>query len=289
MPELPEVEIARENLERWLLGKTILSAKVHDPRMVREGGSIATLQRRLNRAKTRSVRRRGKFLLLGLEAATQSRFTVLAHLAMSGKFLFRSSSAFKRPSDEPLSVVLRLDDGHDVYFSNPRRLGHFRLFQPSDEARLRAMGIDPFDSRFTGEYLFRLLNRSRRPLKLFLMDQANLAGLGNIQVAESLFLACLSPLLPSNRVSSNQARLLRTAIVRSLQDALDSTRAEEVQYVRDKGAGNPFVVYGRQDEPCRRCGTDISRIVQGGRSTFFCSTCQRLEGDSRPRLDSRKK
>ena len=288
MPELAEVEIARENLERWMSGRLIIRARVRDPRMVRGGGAVRRIERCLTQARSRGVRRRGKFLLLDFDSPRGERFTVVAHLAMSGRFILWEEPVRAQSSLAP-AASLRLDDGREVWFTNPRRLGHFRLMQPDDDARLRRLGIDPLDSAFTGRLLFSLLSKSRRPVKLFLMDQKNLSGLGNIQVAESLFIARLAPTELANRLTPSHASRLRNAIVQSLRRTLRASRAERVRYMREPGAGNPFLVYGRLGEACPRCASAISRTIQAGRTTYFCPHCQPAPDDAGRESSRRKK
>jgi len=267
MPELPEVEVNRENLERWLSGKKIRRAVVRD-RKVAGGKPVRKLVAALAGARVVSVSRRAKHLVLDLG----SRGKVLAHLGMTGKFLLRRKTDVDPPGTR---VVLELAVGERVVFQDVRRFGHFKLLDRQGEALLETLGVEPLSKEFSPRLLEALLRETRLPVKLFLMDQRRVAGLGNIYAAEALFLAGIHPSRPAQRLSREQARRLHAAIRRTLKESLAEARAPEITYVEEPEAENPFRVYGREGEPCPRCRQPIRRLPQGGRSTFFCASCQR--------------
>lgn len=266
MPELPEVEVTRELLERWLVGRRILSALAPDAR-ARGGTSRRELEAALAGAMTRGVERRGKFLLLDFGPKRRG---VVAHLGMTGKFV-----RLGRGEPEPrfLRVSLALSRGERVGFVDARRLGQFRLRDAREERRLAALGLEPLSRELTAGRLHQMASRSRRPIKIFLMDQKRLAGIGNIQAAEALFLARIHPAREASSLRREEAAALARAIRSALRRELRSYRERPV--LLSEGGDADFLVYGRAGEPCRRCGSPLSRFLQGGRSSYYCPRCQR--------------
>ncbi|HXV64278.1 MAG TPA: bifunctional DNA-formamidopyrimidine glycosylase/DNA-(apurinic or apyrimidinic site) lyase [Vicinamibacteria bacterium] len=265
MPELPEVEIARESLEAWLLGRKIDAVRAPDSR-IRGGVPRRKFETALRGSETQSVERRGKFLVLGFG---ENRPGVLAHLGMTGQFVYL-------PTDDPLPrftrVELRLSDGGRVVLKDPRRLGQFRLLDEREQRRVDSLGIEPLSSAFTHTYLHTLLRRSHRAIKLFLMDQKKIAGIGNIQAAEALFLAGVHPSRAARSLSRDEARLLTRSVKTTLRTEIRRYRSRPLYLF--EGAPNSFLVYGRAGEPCSRCDRRIRRVVQGGRTSYYCATCQ---------------
>lgn len=265
MPELPEVEIAREELERWLVGRRIVSARAPDARH-RSGQPRKKVEAALVGARVVAVARRGKFLVIEL---SRGRGAVVAHLGMTGRFLRLGR---KDPEPRFVRAELGLGRGERVVLADARRLGQFRLRDAREEARLQGLGLEPLSGELTPARLQHLTDRSSRPVKLLLMDQKRIAGIGNIQAAEALFLAGVHPSRPASSLSPEEVRRL----VRSMRHAL---RAELARH-RSKssflyeGAENHFLVYGRRGEPCPRCRTTIARLVQQGRSSYYCPSCQ---------------
>ncbi len=266
MPELPEVEIARENLERWLVGRRIARAQVNDSRM-RGRQSRRRVEGALEGASVRAVERRGKFLLLDLGAKRES---VVAHLGMTGKFLRQS-----RSESIPRFVRASLDlgRGERVVYCDARRLGQFRLLDAVEKRRIAALGVEPLGVDFTPHGLLELTERSSTPIKIFLMDQRRIAGVGNIHAAEALFLARLHPGRQARSLDGSDAARLVRAIRRTLESEIERSRSESPTYLHE-GSENDFRVYGRNGKPCPRCRTLIARFVQGGRSSYYCPRCQ---------------
>jgi formamidopyrimidine-DNA glycosylase len=267
MPELPEVESVARSLRPAVVGAKIRAV----------GASGKKLRRRVDLAKLRSacvgatvlaVERIGKYLLLRLS----SRVTVLIHLGMSGNLLLAQKGTHRPPHTH---VVFDLGD-IELRYVDPRRFGLVRPFVDGESvAELGVLGVDPLTAEFTDAYLAAALARSGRDLKALLMDQGCIAGLGNIYVCEALFLAKLSPRRRTRRVA---AAPLRASILKVLKRAIANRGTSFSDYVDANGQPGEneaaLQVYGREGEACHRCGTRIRRIVQGGRSTFFCPTCQ---------------
>jgi len=266
MPELPEVEIARENLARWLVGRRIARAHVIDARM-RGGQSRRRVEGTLEGASVRAVSRRGKFLLFDLGSKREA---VVAHLGMTGKFLLQSRSdavpRFARASIE-------LGRGGRVVYCDARRLGQFRLLDAVEERRIAALGVEPLGSDFTPARLLELTRSSTKPIKIFLMDQRRIAGVGNIQAAEALFLARIHPGREARSLDKREIASLVRSIRQTLESEIERSRSENPAYLHE-GSENDFRVYGRKGEPCPRCRSPIARFVQGGRSSYYCPRCQ---------------
>ncbi len=266
MPELPEVEIARRTLERWLGGSEVTGAEAERTRVFRAGGqgTFRRLRGRLTRAD-----RHGKLLLVALESGQG----FLSHLGMTGKWV-------RRPAGEAVPhsrARLLLADGSVVHYRDPRLFGRIEP-HPADALRtlpaLQALGPDPLLTPLSGRQLRDALGQTRVPIKVALMDQRRLAGLGNIHAAEALWRARLHPARPSRSLQLPEWNRLATAIRKGLAFALSAEDAEEIAYVEEPGTENPFKVYARAPEPCPRCGTPIRLLRQAGRRTDFCPHCQ---------------
>lgn len=266
MPELPEVEIWRENLERWLEGRRIRRADVPD-RLLRGAQSRRSVEAGLEGARVRAVTRRGKFLVIDLGRA---RSGVLVHLGMTGTFA-RVSKDSELPRFS--RATLELARGERVVFIDARRLGEFRLVTDKERKRLDALGLEPLEPTFTARRLYAIVQKSKRPIKTLLMDQKCIAGIGNIHAAEALFLAGIHPERAASGLSREEAGRLARSIRRELRFELERSRSEKLQYLQQGGA-NRFRVYGHADEPCPRCGERIAKLVQGGRSSYYCPRCQ---------------
>jgi formamidopyrimidine-DNA glycosylase len=275
LPELPEVEIAARNLRRWAEGRRILRVET-DPRADRifRPGSRAALARALGGARLTGVDRRGKHLLVTLEDRRGRAVGLWSHLGMTGKWVRR----------EPGEVVpvharlrLHLDDGRTLLYVDPRLFGRQRVVPGARFAALpevAALGPDPVHDGIDPRRLAGALRATRRPVKVALLDQAVLAGVGNIHASESLFAARIDPRRAAASLSDAEVRALSRAIAASLRRGIESQDGPEIAYVEEPGAPNPFRVYARDGERCPRCRRGIVlRIVQAQRSTFLCPRC----------------
>jgi formamidopyrimidine-DNA glycosylase len=267
MPELPEVEIASRQLRSWLKGRRIVSARAEKSRVIRGQGPqrFASLKGR----RFEDVERLGKWMVLVFDGGE----ALLSHLGMTGKWIHRGA---KKPGPSHVRATLTLDDGNAIDYRDPRLFG--RLVRGTYDGlhklpALRALGPDPLHGidvdRLLGQF-----TRTKRSLKEVLMDQRTLAGLGNIQVSESLHRARLHPERAGASMTRVEAEELAKSIVESLRVTLGHEDSPEpITYV-EEGGENRFLVYDREGDPCYTCGTAILRIVQGGRSTFYCPYCQ---------------
>ena len=271
MPELPEVEFAAGQLRRWMEGRKILQATAGKTRIIR-GSSPKAFAEHLTGRKLTLVERHGKYLMLHFDHNEG----LVGHLGMTGKFVRRPKGAeekFSRASFE-------LEDGHTVHYRDPRMFGRLTLC-PGDKLHQRKeiaqLGPDLKNTRATAELLAERLKKTSRAIKVALMDQTVVAGLGNIHAAEALFRAGINPRKAGGKLSKEQRAALSRAISEAIAYALKEQGADsdEISYVEEPGTANPFLVYGRKGEPCRRCKAAIKAITQGGRTTFFCPKCQR--------------
>jgi formamidopyrimidine-DNA glycosylase len=273
VPELPEVEVASRQLRAWLRGHRIVEAHAARSRIIR-GQAPARFARLAGRA-LRGIERRGKWMLLDFDGGE----SLLSHLGMTGKWI-RRRAADAPPSHVRASLVLAGEVVID--YRDPRLFGRL-VCGTADGLRalpaIRQLGPDPLGG-IDLERLHRVLSSTRRSLKEALMDQRTLAGLGNIQVAEALHRAGLHPERLGPTLALEETQRLVDAIAASLAATLDVEDGDEpITYVEEGGA-NTFLVYDRAGEVCRTCGkARIERIVQGGRSTFFCSYCQPASGN----------
>jgi formamidopyrimidine-DNA glycosylase len=276
MPELPEVEIAARNLRTWTAGRTIVSVDAdRGTRYVFRPAGPAALARALSGARFGSIRRVGKQLMIALEKDGAA-VGLLAHLGMTGKWLRRDGDAetprFSR-------ARFRLDDGSVLHFCDLRLFGRLRVVRGArfeDVPEVAALGPDPLEAGIDPGRLHEALARSKLPVKVRIMDQAILPGVGNIQASEALFRARIDPRRRSSSLGRREAAALAEAILASVKESIAREEGPEISYVEEPGSENPFQVYGREGERCPRCRrAALVRVVQAQRSTFFCPRCQR--------------
>ncbi len=273
MPELPEVETAVRDLLPQLVGRTIVDAAVHWPRTIALPRAREFAQQ-IKGHTIVDITRRGKYLSFHLRRRGEIRY-LFVHLRMTGGFRIDRRETSR---DKHMHVHLRLDDGRELRFRDPRKFG--RMWLVAEQATVVGkLGPEPMELS-QGEFV-RLFEGRRGRLKPLLLDQTFLAGLGNIYVDESLWYARLHPLRPVESLSrADRARLYR-AVQRVLKRAIAvGGTSIDVMYKRVNGASGGFQdslrAFDREQRPCRRCGTPIRRIVVGQRGTHFCPTCQRL-------------
>src|SRR5579862_9637898 len=264
VPELPEVETERGRLAAAAVGKRIASARIDDARLTRpedptlvagvlEGDRIA------------AVDRRGKYIVVRLDSGND----LLVHLRMTGGFRYEPASHER--------AVLELDDGTRIAYRDLRRFGTWLLLDrdEAEEHLARRLGPEPLGRGFTTAFLARRLAGRKAPLKAAILDQRTVAGLGNIYADEALWHARLHPLRPAGGLAPDEIAALRVGIRRALRLGIARQGADLGD---DAYAGgrmqDEFRAYGRAGEPCRRCGTPITKTRVAGRGTWFCPTCQ---------------
>jgi formamidopyrimidine-DNA glycosylase len=282
MPELPEVEVLARHLRPLIRGKTIRGVNVRRAKVLSPTSS-QKFRRTLLGAKFAGLSRRGKYLLFQLRAPGRKEpVTMLGHLGMAGRFFLERKN---EPLPRHAAVVLDLG-GENFIYEDTRYFGRLTL----DLAAVGKLGPEPLDDDFRPAVFAESLKRSRQAIKVKLLDQTLVAGIGNIYASEALFRARISPRLPARRLTGLQiARLCRT-IREVLAEAIEcgSTvplnfgggRSDGLFYFgRARGTPDYYEerlrVYDRAGRPCPSCGSSIKRIKQAGRSTFYCPRCQR--------------
>jgi formamidopyrimidine-DNA glycosylase len=279
MPELPEVETVMRGLRARLEGRRIVRAVAHRPDL--RWPLPINLARRLTGAHVLGFRRRGKYILMHLDGGD----SVLLHLGMSGRMLIEPAGRNDVTLHEHL--VMETDDGWRVGFIDPRRFGSVDLVptEQEDAHRLLAgLGPEPLDATFSVASLSASLAGKRTPIKAALLDQKIVAGLGNIYVCEALFRADISPQRSAHTIPGARATRLVPAIKATLAEAIAAGGSSLRDYVQPDGELGYFQhawkVYSHEAEPCERCPgkpmcQGIKRLVQSGRSTFYCPRTQR--------------
>jgi formamidopyrimidine-DNA glycosylase len=276
MPELPEVEFAARTLRRWARGRRVDEAEL-DPRARRifRPAAPAAFARAVAGARVKDVRRIGKHLLLTLEK-DGSPLGLLSHLGMTGKWVPQRGAGGEPPSHS--RARFRLDDGGVLHYQDARLFGRLRLVPGArfeEVPEIAALGPDPLASGIDVGRLAAALARTRLPIKVKLLDQRLLPGVGNIHASDACFRARIDPRRPSRSLSRAEVRRLADAVLASFRMTLEAEKGPAITYVEEGGA-NPFLVYGREGERCPRCRrADLRRMVQAQRSTFFCPRCQR--------------
>ena len=277
MPELPEVETIRRDLEKEFIGRRVKSVEVDGLRSIRRHPNSRAFASRLEGRKVTGVVRRGKYLVIKLDGGD----LLVAHLGMSGQLLRVSS---KEPRDRHTHVVISFTQGGQLRFVDPRTFGE--LFVTTPEAlpeevpELAHLGFDPLDDVMSWTHFAELLYSKKTKLKPLLMDQRFVAGIGNIYADEILFAAGLRHDRGSETLTAQEVRRLYRAMVETLQDAIKhrgSSLADE-QYRDLFGDVGDFQsqhkVYDREGLACRRCRNPIAKVKVNGRSTFHCPQCQ---------------
>jgi formamidopyrimidine-DNA glycosylase len=271
MPELPEVEIVRRGLEVELTGRRIAEVVVRNANM--RWGISSALPQQLTGRRIVRVTRRAKYLLLECDGGT-----LILHLGMSGSVRILRSP---RDASKHDHFDLVLDDGVTLRLKDARRFGAV-LWHPSDAREhklLASLGMEPLSAEFNGKSLY-LKTRSRKAaIKQVLMDSKVVVGVGNIYASEALFRAGINPKTPASRIGFARCSRLAEAVRETLDSAIRAGGSTLRDFADERGRMGYFQsrasVYAREGEACRRCGTAIRRIVQCGRSTYYCPRCQR--------------
>jgi len=284
MPELPEVEVVRRDLEREVVGKRIKGVEVDAMRSVRRHHNRKQFITRLEGKKIIGVERRGKYLIVRFESGR----VLLVHLRMTGSFRhYRRGSLQDVPHRR---AVVNLENGSDVAYRDVRRFGTWLLLEPAEvEPYLAArVGPEPLGPGFTTAFLQTRLGDRTAPLKAAILEQRTVAGLGNIYADEALWRAQLHPRRTAGSLTSGEVAELRRSIRAALRRGIATQGADLGDGVYASGSmQDEFKVYGRGGEPCDRCGTIIAKTQVGGRGTSFCPTCQAASSaSSRPSRSS---
>ncbi|MCX8504847.1 MAG: bifunctional DNA-formamidopyrimidine glycosylase/DNA-(apurinic or apyrimidinic site) lyase [Alphaproteobacteria bacterium] len=293
MPELPEVETVRRGLEPAMAGQRLIA--VEQRRKDLRFPFPARFKERLEGQRVTGLSRRAKYLVLHLS----SEEALIMHLGMSGRFTVEMGDKTSKPGDFHYEttgtsphdhIVFHMENGARITYNDPRRFGFMDLVPSaslSESKHFKAMGIEPLGNELDGELIQTLFTDKKAPLKAALLDQRLIAGLGNIYVCEALHRSGLSPKRLAGTLSGNRglmkgkAELLATTIRDVLTEAVQAGGSSLRDYAQTDGSlgyfQHRFKVYGREGEKCPTgsCSGAIERIVQSGRSTFYCRTCQK--------------
>ncbi|MBK9344128.1 MAG: bifunctional DNA-formamidopyrimidine glycosylase/DNA-(apurinic or apyrimidinic site) lyase [Dehalococcoidia bacterium] len=271
MPELPEVETIRRDLEPLVAGRRITGVEV-DPATIHllAWAPIEALRANLVGRTVTAIGRRGKYLMFSLDDGR----VFVVHLRMTGRLVWRPHDA---PAEQFQRAVIELDNGYDLRWADLRKFGTWRLHESVAEV-VGKLGPEPIDDSLTlKEFRARLANRTA-PVKAVLLDQRRFAGLGNIYVDEALYEARIRPDTPAGKVSPAATKRLFASSRSVLERGIENRGASFKDYVDgqgEKGSQHMHVqVFRRTGKPCYRCGSTIQRTVVGGRATHFCPRCQ---------------
>lgn len=279
MPELPEVETIRLGLQKYLVGHTIEDVVVNLRKQL--SGDPATVIG----AKILEVKRFGKGLVIDLANG----YSITIHVKMTGQMLYKAEGTVSGKEkidilslpDKYTHVIFKLDRGAELYYRDVRQFGWIKIVKSDSVASqpyFKSLGREPLKD-LTCEHFALLLANRKTPIKLLLMDQKHIAGIGNIYANDALYLAGIHPTRPSNSLKKEEQKKLFEAIETVLQKGISVGGASEWSYVDALGkAGNYqdfFKVYRKQGTICTKCGTTIETIKMGGRGTFFCPSCQK--------------
>jgi formamidopyrimidine-DNA glycosylase len=272
VPELPEVETIRRGLEPFIVGRRIERATIHDPRLTRpfDPGEVAE---QIQGERIAALGRRGKYLIVRFDSGR----SLLVHLRMTGNFRVAGVEPADGLHDR---AVLKLDNGSDVVYRDVRRFGTWLLVEPNELEPYLAerVGEEPLDDVFRTATLAARLAGRRAPIKAALLDQRTVAGMGNIYADEALWRARIHPLRPAGELERDGLRRLHRALRDALRTGIARQGATLSDYATPDGERGrmqeEFKVYGREGEPCPRCGTPIEKIRSAGRGTHYCPNCQ---------------
>lgn len=272
MPELPEVETIRRDLEKVLVGKKILGVETDAEKLF--SPSFKAVSAGVRGQKITAVGRRAKLLYLSLG----NHLYLLIHLKMTGRLLLRKKGD---PADEFQHVVFVLSGGEELRFADMRLFGYLKLVDSLEMSEIiRGYGPEPLTDMGLEDFKG-VVEGGRKPIKLLLLDQKLISGIGNIYANEALFVAGIDPRRKANSLSEKEIARLFSAVEKVLSEGLHyrGTTASDDKYVDAYGQKgqyqNHLRVYGHEGVPCPKCHGKIQRVTLGGRGTFFCPACQR--------------
>lgn len=281
MPELPEVETIKRVIEPQIQGLSIDTITIKHPDAIAYPAK-ETFCRLLTGRRILGMGRRGKFLIIRLDNGSR----LILHLRMTGCLLLTPTVY---PEEKHTHLILRLSNQKELRFSDTRRFGRFWLIQEEETdtySGISKLGVEPFDSALTAEYLKLHMGRRKKSIKECLLDQSILAGIGNIYSDEILFETGIYPARPANRLIKEEWERLANAIPERLAFFIEKNRITPEEYLTGRGRdyrNTPFLqVYGHEGAPCPNCKTALHRTVIGGRSSVYCPTCQKPTDVSSP-------
>jgi formamidopyrimidine-DNA glycosylase len=274
MPELPEVETTLRGLEKVLLNRTLLSVEIR--RKDLRFPLPADMHKTLIHQRITSMERRAKYMLVHFAHGQ----TLLIHLGMSGRMTIDDGVEPLAPHDH---VIFKTDGGQRIRYNDARRFGMMDIVATAKTAQhklLKNLGVEPLGHAFTAATLHTKIQNKKIAIKLAIMDQAVVVGVGNIYASEALYGAGINPMRSANTLNQNECKKLVSAIQSVLKRAIEKGGSTLRDYVQSDGElgyfQHEFAVYGRSGLPCKNCTCEggIQKITQGGRSTFFCAVTQ---------------
>lgn len=276
MPELPEVETVKETLKQYIIGKTINKVIVRYDKMI-HGMSSLDFQNKLVGHTFSDINRYGKYLFFILDD-----MVLISHLRMEGKYFIKSANDSYEKHEH---IIFSFTDGSSLRYHDTRKFGTMEIVNKGEEYQIdsiRKMGLEPFEPDFSGSYLQSKVKNSQRPIKVFLLDQNTLSGLGNIYVDEVLFRTNLHPETPVNLLIEDDFNQLAIATKDVLTKAISLGGTTIRSYLSSLGVTgrfqNELMVHMRENQLCFHCQTPIIKIKVGGRGTYLCPTCQKRKG-----------
>lgn len=273
MPEKPEVMTVAKTLEKELIGKTIIKAKVYWDNMI-EYPSKDKFLKEIKNQKILDINTRGKWIVL-----TLNDYYLLFHLRMEGKFFFRTD---KDPKNKHEHVFFYLSDGRQLRFADVRKFGKVHLIEKdkiNEVGPLKDLGVEYYDESFTKEYLYSKLQRKSLPIKTVLLDQSIIAGIGNIYDNEILFLSGINPYTKAKDLSINDVSNIVSNTKIVLDKAVKLGGSTIRSYTSSEGVHGLFQeeLMVHMQKTCKKCGKDITKEYIGGRGTYYCKKCQKMK------------
>lgn len=275
MPELPEVETVCRGLQKPMAGQTI--AVIETRRKNLRIPFPVDLSPATRGRKIAGIRRRAKYVLIDLD----NKKTLILHLGMSGRITAHPAGKIPKPQKHD-HMIIRLENGSAVFFNDARRFGLVDIVATKELSQHRffkTMGPEPFDKKLTPTAFRNTLKGRKTAVKIAIMDQRLIVGVGNIYASEALFMSKINPSRPAGSLSATESSALLRAIRRVLEKAIKAGGSSLKDYVQADGElgyfQHSFAVYGRDGTPCPKCKTAIAKKTQGGRSTFYCPACQK--------------
>ena len=283
MPELPEVETVRRGLTRLVQGATIAHVEVRYPKMVTPDADVFTAE--LISRKIERIDRRGKYLLFRFSGD----LTMVSHLRMEGKYDVQPEGS---PVSKHTHVIFHLTDNRELRYTDTRKFGRMQLVPTGEETTLAPslgkLGPEPTAETLTLAYMVKIFGKSHKVVKPFLLDQTRIAGLGNIYADEVLWLSKINPRTPVDTLTPSQLSELRQNIIDEMALAIGGHGTTVHSFSTAFGEAGQFQnqlhVYGREGEPCERCGTELVKIKVAQRGTHFCPHCQPLPPEAKAAL-----
>jgi len=266
MPELPEVETIKRELEKAVIGKKITEVCVHNPAVIRQP-SADKFRKELVGVSIKNILRKAKVLILELSNGK----SLVIHLRMTGQLIYPGNGKKSR-------VIFKFSDGKTLDFNDQRLFAELRLLDDWRNLKfIQGLGPEPFD--LTADEFKAMLASKKTKIKPLIMDQAFISGIGNLYAAEALFRAKINPERPAQSLSDKEKELLFKELRGTLNEAIQHKGSSIDQYLQLSGLPGDYVkyhkVYGRQGKPCFVCKSPIKRISLGGRGSYFCPKCQR--------------